>query len=159
MLQAQADFDNGVSVRQLSLKYNIPKTTIHRHINGKHKGLKRSFGRPLSTMSMQQEELVTTRLVNMADAGYPLTWKLLHYFVHQKKVIPGRVSKWKVSFVFRHKEFEWMKPDTMPQSSESVPQADVARFYQLLERKLDIVGHDPSRVYTMGEMHFGDQVC
>ena len=44
--KAAADYENGMTLREVSLKYDIPKTTLQRHITGKYRGYTTSFGRP-----------------------------------------------------------------------------------------------------------------
>ena len=152
--------NNNLSIRKAAKKHGIAYTNLHNHLT-KYEGYITSFGRA-PALTPEEEDSLHGYLVFMAEAGYPLTKKVLRHFATQVIKNSGReITKnllsafWARSFIERHQDLTIKKAHAITEAIRSVPQSDYDEFYSLLEKELEHVDQDPSRVFNMDETGFG----
>lgn len=109
-----------LSIRGASIKFDIPRSTLHDHLSGTSS--KRYGGPPTVLTASEEKEIVRTCLV-MQEFGFPLDRDLVSRAVRDFLVardraglftngIPGRT--WWTGFFRRHPEMVERKPEHLP---------------------------------------------
>ena len=148
--------DEGKSYRIVSEMYNIPRTTLHDHYNGKVQ-----FGSkpgPNPYLSFEEEEELASFLINAARIGFPHTKKKVFAIV--ERVLEKRTGEtnvtngWWERFLQRHSEVTLKSAVPLGIARAKATDPDVlSRYFDILEdclRKNEIL-NNPSRIFNCDE--------
>lgn len=153
-------FVNGLSYRQVSKKYNISTTVLHRHMK-KGASVKPHGGQ--TVLTKQEEEMIVDRLLKCSEWGYPLDQYDVRALVKNyldkcgktvkkfKNNFPGR--DFALGFLQRHaKQLSSRLCQNIKQSRASVSPAIINAYFDNLEKELEgvpltnIVNYDESNL-------------
>lgn len=162
--QAVTTVQGGGSIRGTAKKFGIPKSTLEDKVKSRYTGNRKGIQPVLSN---DEEQIVFDYVIASAEAGYPVSEKLLMLQVGDvvkclgrsevfKNGIPGR--GWVRRFLQRHPELSKRTANNLSKR-RVVTEADVRNWFhtvaQYLESKnaFDVLWH-PERVYNMDESSF-----
>ena len=152
---------NGVSVRQASKEFMIPRSTLRDYLSGKHA---RKIGRT-TVLSHEQEELIAHALVYASECGWPCDRHDLATMVGEFcrlskiktpwKTIPGKdfcrgfEKRWQQLLSKRKAEVLTVK------RAKSVAPENLDKFFDIVQDVYTKCGidetHDGSRVFNLDE--------
>ena len=136
MKQAVEAVEKGVSVRKAAELYNVPRSTLHDKANGKTAEDARSGPQPY--LSPEEEEELTSFLLQAAKIGYPYTRKqiiaLVQQIVHNKGITTTITNGWWERFLKRHPQLTLRVavPLSYARAMASDPEV-IDRYFDLLE--------------------------
>ena len=130
-----------LSIRGASMKFNIPKSTLHDHLSGTSS--KRYGGPPTVLTASEEKEIVRSCLV-MQEFGFPLHKELVSRVVRDfladrdraslfRNGIPG--SAWWSGFFRRHPELVQRKPEHLPRSRAQAAKPEVSKIKNIKKGK------------------------
>lgn len=159
--------ENGLSIRAIAEKYNIPKTSLTRYVKNKkipeNKGFASVFvSRQIFTL--EEESMLCSYLLKACNMHYGLSLKqtkelAYQYAVANNKNIPNSwknnncASKdWLVGFLNRNKKLSLRKPEATSLSrSTSFNKKNVGDFFGKLRDLYERYQFPPSSVYNVDE--------
>jgi hypothetical protein len=154
-----------ISLSQASLKYNIPKGTLHNKIHGKTP-LQCKKG-PKTLLSSAEETKISNWIINMAKIGYPVnasdvreTVAMICEIKGQKDLKPGK--KWMRLFLNRHPHISKRHAEVISKARASITEPIIRKWFNVLHQHLqeenagDIL-EDPKRIFNLDET--GVQLC
>lgn len=164
--RALLSIDRGMSVRQASVKFGIPRTTLIYKKSGKFNLTKKSG--PGTILSDCEEKLIVEWIHLMAAKGFPITkpkllssvklyLNLLSRVTKFKDNLPGR--KWYEGFLRRHPSLALRTTQGLTQSRSAITEKKIRNWheevqnYLISENLMDVV-HDPSRIFNLDESAF-----
>lgn len=155
--------ENGMSKSAASKQFNISRRTLSRYKN-KSINEKQRLGRKTILKPEQEIELVS-RIIRLAQVGYPLTKRMLRRCVYnyceknriphmfsQEKCLAGRY--WLKAFLSRHPEISPRRAQNMnPARAQKLNKFIVADYFEKLKAvlvELDLMDK-PERIYNVDE--------
>lgn len=142
--KALLEIENGSSIGSAAKKFNIPKSTLHRHSQGK---IKLGYSQPRSLISPESEEQLVKWLVESAEMGDPKTRKQLisaasEIVLLENKTVKGEslTSGWLAGFMQRHPEISLRTPQAVTKASAKVSEGDIRRFFEKIFGWIDSKG-------------------
>lgn len=129
---------NGSSVYAASKRYNIPKSTLHDHIEGKNKG---NRGRK-PIFSVETEKEIAKWIVKCAERGGPITKEQLLETVGRIRKQSGDENaavpsiKWLNNFMKRNDWLSYRIAHPVTHSSACVSEADIRRWFNRIHAYL-----------------------
>jgi hypothetical protein len=154
--------EEGLSLRQASERFNVPKSTIKDHLADSHSS---DIGRP-TVLSKEEEIQLLERIQVMADWGFPLTGRDLCHFVKSyldKRGIVTRfknnlpTSKWVSLFLQRHPTFCFRKGNPIKRARAAVSREEVQEFFVNYMEASE--GVPPENTYNCDESNFKDMTA
>ena len=137
MKQAVEAVEKGtVSVRKAAELYNVPRSTLHDKASGKTAEDARSGPQPY--LSPEEEEELTSFLLQAAKIGYPYTRKqiiaLVQQIVHNKGITTTVTNGWWERFLKRHPQLTLRVavPLSYARAMASDPEV-IDRYFDMLE--------------------------
>lgn len=155
--------ENGMSKNAASKQFHISRRTLSRYKN-KNINEKQNLGRK-TTLTQAQETELSSRIVRLAQVGYPLTKRMLRRCVYnfcEQNRLPNVFSKekrlagryWLKAFLQRHPEISPRRAQNMnPARAQKLNKYIVKDYFEKLERvllELDIMDK-PERIYNVDE--------
>ena len=157
--KAKEAVSKGVSLRQASRQFNIPRSTLTRHMKSKPK----SPGRP-PVLSEREESILIERIQIMCEWGYPIDGLDLRYLVKEyldrKGVVEKRFknnmpsSEFLHHFKRRHPEITQRFASNIKRSRAMVSEEVITNYFDHLERELDKL--PPNCIYNYDETNLSD---
>ena len=151
---------DGMSARQASQKYGIPRATLNRKL----KGLCGHHGHP-TALSKEEETQICEYVVLMADWGFPMSKADLRHFVKdyiERKGItvpefvenlPG--NDWAEGFLKRHKEeISVRSANNIKRARAEVGPDVIRKYFQNLASSIENVA--PSHIFNYDETNLSD---
>lgn len=152
----------GLSQREASGRYGIPRRTLRNHI--KSEKISRKLGRG-SILTAPQENDLVKRILRLADIGYPVTPKIMRHQVYKyvkNNEIKNNFSSetklagrgWFRLFLKRHPELSKRKAQNMnPARAQKLNKFIVNDYFKKLGDTLDELGFKdkPERIYNLDE--------
>jgi hypothetical protein len=159
-LAVNATKEDGLSLRQASELFNVPKSTIKDHLDDDHSS---NMGRP-TVLSAEEEVQLLEKIQVLADWGFPLTGQDVCHFVKsyldKKGVRSSRfkdnlpTSKWITCFLKRHPEFCLRKVNPIKRTRAAVSREDISDFF--INYSEAVEGVPPENLYNCDETNFKD---
>lgn len=152
-----------ISIRKASKTYNIPDTTLRRHIKGKN-DTKSALGSP-SSLGEQNENKLVTHIKKLQAHGFAPTraevcrmayqlaekYQIKHKFNHEQM---RAGNGWLFLFMKRHPELSVRKSEGVSQArAEGMDREKVSTYFNLLQTILVENGFmdKPGHIYNMDE--------
>jgi hypothetical protein len=155
----QAHREEGLSLRQASERFGVPKSTILDHMMDGHGT---DIGRP-PILTKEEELQLLEKIQILADWGFPLTGRDLCHFVKSYLDKRGVVSRftnnlpkrrWVTLFLKRHPTFVFRKGNPIKRARAAVSREDVQEFFDnFLEASK---GVPPENMFNCDETNFKD---
>ena len=151
--------NDGISVRQSSTEYNVPKSTLHDRITGRvafgsHSG-------PTRYLSEAEEKELVVFLLGCASLGYPRSCKEIIGLVQKVMFEKGQKVKvttgWWNSFRKRHPNLTLRNPEPLAHARAVCCSDDVInRYFDLFEQTLEDNGiaDKPCQLFNCDESGF-----
>lgn len=136
MKQAVEAVEKGVTVRKAAELYSVPRSTLHDRLSGKTAEDSRSGPQPY--LSWNEEEELTSFLLQAAKIGYPYTRKqilaLVQQIVHSKGITTTVTNGWWERFLKRHPQLTLRVavPLSYARAMASDPEV-IDRYFDMLE--------------------------
>ena len=161
--QALLAIQNGESKNSVSKRFNIPRRTLGRY-ERKNTNKKQTLGRK-TVLSPENEAELVSRIIRLAEVGYPLTKRILRKCVFnycektrlphtfsQEKRLAGRY--WLKAFLNRHPEITSRRAQNLnPARAQKLNRYIVKDYFDKLGKVL--LEHDlmdkPERIYNVDE--------
>lgn len=166
LTNAVAEMRAGASIRQVSKKYGIPKSTLADHKLGKY-----GCGpHPNRAINEDEEEALVRYIIWMADHGFPLTRTIVKGLAQEmikdssRKTLvnlqKGPSDNWWARFKARHPELTSRTPDSLDRARvlSATPEA-IDRFFSLFEGIItrSNLQEKPHQIWNCDETGFGDK--
>lgn len=148
LLAALADIKNGMSYREASKKYDIPKSTLNDKINDRVPLVVDRPG-PGTYLTADQENRLVNWLITMAKIGYGVPRKDIPnivknildeaekkgYIIPETRKFPDNKPSvtWIYAFLERHPEVSARMPENLGFQRASINEADLRLWYNKLE--------------------------
>ena len=155
----KAHQEEGISLRQASERYNVPKSTIKDHLMDNHSS---EIGRP-TVLSKEEELQLLEKVQVMSDWGFPLTGKDLCHFVKaylDKRGVVTRfrnnmpTRKWVNLFLSRHPQFCFRMGNPIKRARAAVSREEVQQFFVNFLKTSE--GVPPENMFNCDESNFKD---
>ncbi len=151
--------EEGMSLRQASEAFNVPKSTI---LDNTKKDQLTAIGRP-TVLTAREETLILESVQLLTTWGFPLHGDDLRHFVKanlDKKGVKTRFKynlptyKWLKPFLNRHKDFTFWKTNPIKRARAQVTRQDIMDFF--VDYAQAVEGVPPENIYNYDEMNFRD---
>jgi hypothetical protein len=151
--------EEGMSLRQASEAFNVPKSTI---LDNTKKDQLTAIGRP-TVLTAREETLILESVQLLASWGFPLHGDDLRHFVKaylDKKGVKTRFKdnlptyKWLKPFLNRHKDFTFRKTNPIKRARAKVTRQDIREFFAHYAKAVE--GIPPENIYNYDETNFRD---
>lgn len=167
-LAVDAYKSNQYGLNECARVYNIPKTTLYRHVKCLNKianNAVKKFGKP-TTLPEQIEEELVSHILKLEELMFGLTIndirklafdiaqrnQLAHVFNCEKE-LAGK--KWYYRFMKRHPTLTLRQPEsTSVARARGFNKENVYHFYDLLEKIVEVNKLDASRIFNVDESGF-----
>ncbi|XP_067283522.1 uncharacterized protein [Pseudorasbora parva] len=157
---------SGESVRSVSQKFGIPKSTLSDHKLGKSE----CGPHPNRALTLEEEESLVNYIVWMADHGFPLTRTIVKCLAleiikesSRKTLVnleTGLSDNWWVRFKARHPDLTTRTPDSLDRARvlAATPEG-IDNFFKLLVNIINLhsLQDKPHQLWNCDETGFGDK--
>ncbi|XP_064596806.1 uncharacterized protein LOC135463478 [Liolophura sinensis] len=153
--------DGKLSVRKAAARYNVKRSTLQDHVSGRHLG--KQGGQP--ALSLEEENLLTDRLILCGKWGFPLTLMDLRLFVKScldrrgktvrafRNNIPG--PEWAKGFMKRHqKQLSERNSQNIKLARAEIGEEVLTTYFNNLEKETQDV--PPSHIVNYDETNLTD---
>lgn len=161
MRNAILSVKNGNSLRKVSMSYNIPKSTLMRHVKSGNPAKK--LGRFTTVFTPEMERQIADHITKLDSIFYGLTLdnlKALAFELAEKNGVPHPFGHkagdgWVKGFLNRHPHFSLRKPEpTSIGRATGFNRVQVQRFFDLLHKLLADNHFRSSDIWNVDESGF-----
>lgn len=123
-----------LTIRGAAARFNIPRSTLHDHISGKHTRV--HSGAP-TVLTAEEEKEIERACVVLQDMGFPLTREFVAVAIRDFLKVRGRGEKfrdgipgydWWLGFFRRHPKLVERKPEHLPKCRAVAAQPEVRKL-------------------------------
>ena len=157
----KAVVDDRQSVKGAAKKFNVPRRTLADRVNGRVRH--GSHPGPKTALSKEEEDVLCSYLIYMAERGFPLTPKMVMAFAWAIAIRCGRhhcfsdsgpTKRWWLGFRRRHPKLSLRKVDKLERSrAECLSPEVVCEYFELLKKTLSDKGilNSPRSIFNCDE--------
>ncbi|XP_072390016.1 uncharacterized protein [Diabrotica undecimpunctata] len=163
----QAIRETGISVREASRRYGIPRATVHDKLTGKSPAEKKKTGPP-PLLTVIGEKKIADWVINSAKRGFPISKTDLMEAVAKIATDTVRLNsfpngkpgvRWYKGFLKRHPEISQREAEGINRARASVTEESIRSWFTTLQKYLEDNGfqdilEDSSRIFNGDESGF-----